>query len=31
MIASNGTIPQIPMELYTSDVDLLNPSNWKKL
>jgi aryl-alcohol dehydrogenase-like predicted oxidoreductase len=31
MIASNGTLPKIPSELYTNDVDLLNPSNWEKL
>jgi len=31
LIASDGTLPKIPSELYTNDVDLLNPSNWEKL
>ena len=31
MIASNGVLPNIPTELYSNDVDLLNPSNWDKL
>ena len=31
MIASNGVLPNIPSELYSNDVDLLNPSNWDKL
>jgi aryl-alcohol dehydrogenase-like predicted oxidoreductase len=28
IIASDGILPNIPAELYTSDVNLLNPSNW---
>jgi aryl-alcohol dehydrogenase-like predicted oxidoreductase len=31
VLASNGNLPSIPRELYTNDVNLLNPSNWKKL
>ena len=31
LIASDGIPPKVPSELYTNDVDLLNPSNWKKL
>ena len=31
LIASDGILPKVPSELYTNDVDLLNPSNWKKL
>jgi predicted aldo/keto reductase-like oxidoreductase len=30
-IASSGVLPKVPDELYTNDVDLLNPSNWKGL
>jgi aryl-alcohol dehydrogenase-like predicted oxidoreductase len=26
-----GALPEIPSELYTNDVNLLNPSNWGKL
>ncbi len=29
--ASDGILPNIPTELYTNDVNLLNPSNWNKL
>jgi aryl-alcohol dehydrogenase-like predicted oxidoreductase len=29
--ASKGSVPDIPKELITHDVDLLNPSNWSKL
>jgi len=28
---SSGVLPNIPDELYTDDVNLLNPSNWSKL
>jgi aryl-alcohol dehydrogenase-like predicted oxidoreductase len=31
ILASKGKLPQIPNELSTNDVDLLNPSNWNKL
>jgi aryl-alcohol dehydrogenase-like predicted oxidoreductase len=31
VIASDGILPKIPSELYTNDVDLLNPLNWEKL
>jgi aryl-alcohol dehydrogenase-like predicted oxidoreductase len=31
VISSEGILPKIPLELYTNDVNLLNPSNWKKL
>ncbi len=31
IIASDGVLPNIPTHLFTDDVDLLNPSNWKKL
>ena len=31
VIASQGTLPNIPNELNINDVDLLNPSNWFKL
>jgi aryl-alcohol dehydrogenase-like predicted oxidoreductase len=31
MIASDGILPNIPTELYTNDVNLLNPSNWSGL
>ena len=31
IVASNGVLPNIPTELYTNDVNLLNPSNWGKL
>ena len=31
VIASDGPMPEIPEELYTNDVDLLNPSNWNRL
>jgi len=29
--ASDGILPNIPTELYTNDVNLLNPSNWGEL
>ncbi len=31
VISSEGILPKIPLELCTNDVNLLNPSNWKKL
>ena len=31
IVASNGVLPNIPTELYTNDVNLLNPSNWGRL
>jgi len=31
IIASDGFLPNIPTELYTNDINLLNPSNWDKL
>jgi aryl-alcohol dehydrogenase-like predicted oxidoreductase len=31
IIASDGIFPNIPAELYTNDVNLLNPSNWDRL
>jgi len=31
IVASSGAIPNIPGELFTDDVNLLNPSNWTKL
>ena len=31
IVASDGFLPSIPTELYTNDVNLLNPSNWDKL
>ena len=31
MLASNGKLPSIPAELSINDINLLNPSNWKKL
>mgnify|MGYP006419518051 FL=1 len=31
IVASDGFLPNIPTELYTNDVNLLNPSNWGKL
>ena len=31
IVASDGFLPSIPTELYTNDVNLLNPSNWGKL
>ena len=31
VLASKGNLPSIPRELYTNAVNLLNPSNWKKL
>jgi aryl-alcohol dehydrogenase-like predicted oxidoreductase len=31
IVASNGILPNVPTELYTNDVNLLNPSNWGKL
>jgi aryl-alcohol dehydrogenase-like predicted oxidoreductase len=31
VIASNGYLPKIPSELYSNDVNLLNPSNWNRL
>ncbi len=29
--ASSGVLPDIPDEMFTNDVDLLNPSNWSAL
>jgi aryl-alcohol dehydrogenase-like predicted oxidoreductase len=31
IIASNGVLPNIPTELHTNDINLLNPSNWGRL
>jgi len=31
IIASSGALPSIPDEMFTNDVNLLNPSNWRKL
>ena len=31
VLASPGILPDIPPEMFTNDVDLLNPSNWGKL
>lgn len=31
VVASKGILPKIPLDLCTNDVNLLNPSNWKKL
>ncbi len=31
MIASDGILPNIPTELYTNDINLLNPSSWGRL
>ena len=31
IIASNGILPNIPTELHTNDINLLNPSNWGRL
>lgn len=31
IMSSNGKLPQIPKELSTNDVNLLNPSNWYML
>jgi len=31
IVASDGFLPSLPTELYTNDVNLLNPSNWGKL
>lgn len=31
VLASNGKLPSIPLELSVNDMNLLNPSNWKKL
>jgi aryl-alcohol dehydrogenase-like predicted oxidoreductase len=31
VVASSGVLPDIPPEMFTNDVDLLNPSNWEKL
>lgn len=31
VIASDGVLPTIPTELYTNEVNLLNPSNWGRL
>ena len=31
IVASNGILPNVPTELYTNDVNLLNPSNWGRL
>jgi len=29
--ASSGVLPDIPPEMFTNDIDLLNPSNWSAL
>jgi len=29
--ATKGTLPKVPKELSTNDINLLNPSNWSKL
>ena len=29
--SSDVSLPMIPAELYTNDLNLLNPSNWSKL
>jgi aryl-alcohol dehydrogenase-like predicted oxidoreductase len=29
--ASSGVLPDIPPEMFTNDIDLLNPSNWSNL
>jgi len=29
--ASDGFLPDLPIELFTEDSDLLNPSNWSRL
>ncbi len=31
IMSSNGKLPQIPKELSTDDINLLNPSNWNML
>jgi aryl-alcohol dehydrogenase-like predicted oxidoreductase len=31
VVASSGVLPDIPPEMLTNDVDLLNPSNWGML
>jgi aryl-alcohol dehydrogenase-like predicted oxidoreductase len=31
VVASDGFLPNIPTELHTNDINLLNPSNWGKL
>ena len=31
VVASSGTLPSIPDEMFTNDVNLLNPSNWGRL
>jgi aryl-alcohol dehydrogenase-like predicted oxidoreductase len=31
VISSEGILPKIPLELCTNDLNLLNPSKWKKL
>jgi len=31
VVASSGVLPDIPPEMFTNDVDLLNPSNWGRL
>ncbi|SMM99275.1 Oxidoreductase [uncultured Candidatus Thioglobus sp.] len=31
VLASSGVLPNIPDEMFTNDIDLLNPSNWGKL
>jgi len=28
---SSGVLPDIPSEMFTNDIDLLNPSNWSTL
>jgi aryl-alcohol dehydrogenase-like predicted oxidoreductase len=31
VLASSGVLPNIPNEIFTNDIDLLNPSNWSAL
>jgi predicted aldo/keto reductase-like oxidoreductase len=31
VLASTGGLPDIPKELFTNDVNLLNPVNWGRL
>lgn len=31
ILAVNGNLPTLPKELFSDDVNLINPSNWKKL
>ena len=29
--AANGKLPEIPNDLFSDDIDLLNPANWNHL